>query len=183
MSKRPTLTTARLKLRPFQLTDAEQVVRLAGAREVADTTLHIPHPYREEDALDWITSQEIAFDRGDAVTFAIERKQDGQLLGAIGLHSNRDHRYAEMGYWIGGPYWNQGYCTEAAGRSLQYAFEKLGLHRVQARHFSRNQASGRVMQKIGMQREGTLRQAVLKWDRFEDLELYSILKSEWEALG
>jgi RimJ/RimL family protein N-acetyltransferase len=64
---------------------------------------------------------------------------------------------------------------------LKFAFEKLKLNRVQARHFSRNPASGRVMQKMGMQREGILRQAVKKWDRFEDLELYSILKSEWEA--
>jgi RimJ/RimL family protein N-acetyltransferase len=181
MAARPTLSTHRLKLRPFELSDVDEVVRLAGAREVADTTLHIPHPYSLNDAVDWIASQEIAFDRGDADNFALERRSDGQLLGALGLHFNRDHGYAEMGYWIGVPFWNQGYCTEACSRVLKFAFEKLKLNRVQARHFSRNPASGRVMQKMGMQREGILRQAVKKWDRFEDLELYSILKSEWEA--
>lgn len=181
MPKPPTLATRRLKLRPFQLTDAEDVVRLAGAREVADTTLHIPHPYRLEDAEDWISSTEIAFDRGDAVTFAITRRQGGELLGAVGIHLNRDHEYAEMGYWIGVPHWNQGYCTEAAARALTYGFGKLRLNRVQARHFSRNPASGRVMQKLGMQHEGTLRKVVKKWGQFEDLELYSILKNEWES--
>jgi len=181
LSKPPTLATPRLRLRPFHPSDAEVVAQLAGAREVADTTLHIPHPYCLEDAEDWIASTEIAFDRGDAVTFAIQRRQDRKLVGAIGIHLNRDHEYAEMGYWIGVPHWNQGYCTEAAARALAYAFEKLQLNRVQARYFSRNPASGRVLQKLGMQHEGTLRKVVKKWDRFEDLELYSILKSEWRA--
>ncbi|HEX9676898.1 MAG TPA: GNAT family N-acetyltransferase [Anaerolineales bacterium] len=181
MVKRPTLTTDRLRLRAFRSGDAEEVMRLAGARQVADTTLHIPHPYSLEDALDWITSQDIAWDRGDAANFAIERQEDGQLLGAVGIHLNREHEYAEMGYWIGVPYWNQGYCTEAGERALEFAFEKLEMNRVQARHFSRNPASGRVMQKLGMQPEGTLRQVVKKWDRFEDLVLYSILRSDWEA--
>jgi len=181
MAKRPSLTTDRLRLRAFMSGDAEEVMRLAGAREVADTTLHIPHPYSLDDALDWITSQDIAWDRGDAANFAIERREDGRLLGAIGVHLNREHEYAEMGYWIGVSYWNQGYCTEAGSRALEFGFEKLKLNRIQARHFSRNPASGRVMQKLGMQPEGTLRQVVKKWGRFEDLVLYSILKSDWEA--
>lgn len=181
MARHPTLKTERLKLRPFRTQDAEQVMQLAGARQVADTTLHIPHPYRLEDAYDWINSQDIAFERGDAVNFAIERLQDGELLGAIGIHVNREHEYAELGYWIGVLHWNQGYCTEAARRALLYAFRELKLNRIQARHFRRNPASGRVMQKVGMQREGTLRKVIKKWGQFEDLELYSILRSEWEA--
>src|SRR3972149_8357873 len=181
MVKRPSLTTVRLRLRAFMSGDAEEVTRLAGAREVADTTLHIPHPYSLDDALDGTPSQDIAGDRRAAANFAIDRREDGQLLGAIGIHLNRDHEYAEMGYWIGVPYWNQGYCTEAGARALAYAFEKLKLNRVQARRDSQRPATGWVMRKLGMQREGTLRQVVKKWDRFEDLVLYSILRSDWEA--
>ena len=88
---------------------------------------------------------------------------------------------AELGYWIGKPYWGQGYCTEAARATLDFGFEQLGLNRIFAHHFARNPASGRVMQKIGMTREGRLRQHVKKWDAFEDLELYGILKDHWAA--
>ena len=77
-----------------------------------------------------------------------------------------------MGYWIGKPYWNQGFGTEAALAILRYAFEQLGLNRVYAAHFRRNPASGRIMQKIGMTYEGRLRQHVKKWGDFEDMEYY-----------
>ena len=91
------------------------------------------------------------------------------------------HANAEMGYWIGKPYWNRGYGTEAAGGVLRYAFEQLGLNRVYAAHFRRNPASGRIMQKIGMTYEGCLRQHIKKWDTFEDMEYYGILRSEYLA--
>ena len=74
---------------------------------------------------------------------------------------------------------NQGYATEAAQAVLEYGFRKLGLHRVQARHFTKNPASGRVMQKIGMTYEGTLRQSIYRFGRFEDAALYSILRHEF----
>ena len=86
---------------------------------------------------------------------------------------------AELGYWIGKPFWGRGYCTEAAQALLRYAFTELGLVRVHSCHFARNPASGRVMQKIGMVKEGCRRQHVKKWDKLEDLELYGVLKQEW----
>jgi [ribosomal protein S5]-alanine N-acetyltransferase len=88
---------------------------------------------------------------------------------------------AELGYWIGKPYWGHGYCTEAAQAVLRYAFSDLAPVRVHASHFTRNPASGRVMQKIGMRHEGCRRQHVKKWDKTEDLEVYGILKLEWET--
>ena len=94
---------------------------------------------------------------------------------------SQPHANAEMGYWIGKPYWNQGYGTEAAGGILQYAFEQLDLNRVYAAHFRRNPASGRIMQKIGMTYEGCLRQHIKKWDSFEDMEYYGILRSEYRG--
>jgi len=86
-----------------------------------------------------------------------------------------------MGYWIARECWNRGYATEAAAALLAYAFEALGLHRVYARHFPRNPPSGRVMQKLGMVYEGRQREHVLRWDVFEDLDCYGILRSEWHA--
>jgi [ribosomal protein S5]-alanine N-acetyltransferase len=172
----PTLETERLVLRPFTPADAGDVQRLAGDRSIADTTLSIPHPYEDGFAAEWISAHQKAFDEGTGVTFAITIKPDGALVGAIGLMGMTQGHQAELGYWIGRPYWNQGFSTEAGEAILRYAFLDLGLIRVHACYFTRNPASGRVMQKLGMQHEGCRRQHIKKWDNFEDVELYGILK-------
>lgn len=176
----PTLETKRLTLRPFNLGDATEVQRLAGDRLIADTTLNIPHPYKDGMAQEWMSKHQAELDQGKGVTFAITRKADGSLVGAIGLMGMAAGHQAELGYWVGRPYWNQGFCTEASEAVLRYAFSELGLIRVHSNHFSLNPASGRVMRKLGMQYEGSRRWHVKKWDKFEDLELYGILKNEWK---
>jgi len=175
----PILTTDRLLLRQFFLTDALDVKRLAGEREIAYNTLLIPHPYEQGFAERWITERQIDFQKGVALTFAVVVKEIRQLCGALGLGINRHHANAEIGYWIGVPYWNHGYCSEAAEEVLRYAFEVLDLNRVWAHHFSRNVASGRVLQKIGMTHEGCLRKHIFKWGEYLDVEQYGILRSEW----
>lgn len=129
----------------------------------------------------WIRTHQEAFDKGTAVVWAITLKADKSLIGAIEIRIDKAHHLAEMGYWIGRPYWNQGYCTEAAREVLRYAFEVLGLNRVQARHMTKNLASGRVMQKLGMKYEGTLRQSLFRWGKFEDAAIYAILREEYLA--
>lgn len=178
---RPALDSLRLTLRPFAPTDAAMVQALAGERAVADTTLNIPHPYEDGMAEDWIAGHDEQFREGSNAIFAITDKENAQLLGAVSLRIQAALRKAELGYWVGVPYWNRGYATEAAGALLAYGFDELGLNRIAAQHLVRNPASGRVMQKLGMSHEGTLRQATMKWGAFEDLELYSILRSEWAA--
>ncbi|PMB53256.1 GNAT family N-acetyltransferase [Fischerella thermalis CCMEE 5201] len=180
--KQPTLQTQRLTLRPFCVADAGDVQHLAGAREIAAMTLIIPHPYEDGMALEWIKTHPIAFSEGKDVNFAIALNNTGKLCGAIGLGVNQEHNHAELGYWIGKSFWGKGYCTEAAKAVLRYGFEKLGLHRICASHFSHNPASGRVMQKIGMTYEGCRRQHICKWGQYEDIIDYGILKSEWQNL-
>jgi ribosomal-protein-alanine N-acetyltransferase len=180
MSQQPTLATERLLLRPFKLTDAPEVQRLAGDWAVADTTLVIPHPYPDGAAENWISKHANWLAEGTQVTFAITRKSDGLLIGAISLMEMSKGHQAELGYWIGKAYWSKGFCTEAARAILRYAFSELCLVRVHSCHFSRNPASGRVMQKLSMKHEGCRRQHVKRWDKFEDSELYGILKHEWE---
>lgn len=183
MGQVPTLVTTRLILRPFTLDDAPTVKELVGEWEIAETTGSIPHPYEQEMAEGWISTHQEFFDKGEAVSLAITLKPEGTLAGTIGIHLNNTHRLAEMGYWIGKPYWNQGYCTEAAREMLRYAFEELGLNRVQAQHMTKNPASGRVMQKIGMKYEGTLRQSLFRWGKFEDAAMYSMLQEEHGAFA
>ena len=151
--------------------------RLAGAREVAATTLAIPHPYPDGAAEEWISGHE---GRDDA-TFAIERREDGALVGAIGLRMERAHDRAELGYWIGVPYWGHGYATEAARAVVRYGFETEGLNRIFAFHFVSNPASGRVLEKIGMRKEGVFRSHTRKWDQHMDDACYGIVRAEWSV--
>ncbi|HEX6536395.1 MAG TPA: GNAT family N-acetyltransferase [Gemmatimonadaceae bacterium] len=178
---RPTLETPRLILRPLVLSDAPEVQRLAGAREIADTTLTIPHPYRDGMAEQWIETHDAQFAEGKMVTCGATERGGGALTGVISLVLEREHARAELGYWIGTPYWGRGYATEGARAMLRYAFSELGLSRVYACHFSRNPASGKVMRKIGMKYEGCLRSHVRKWDRLEDIEVYGVLAGEWSG--
>lgn len=178
MTEQPTLSTERLILRPFTLADAPDVLRLAGDRDIASTTLNIPHPYEPGMAETWIATHSEAFDRGETVTFALVRRVDHTFIGAMGLRLEPEHHRAELGYWIGKPYWNQGLASEAARAVVRYGFEALGVNRIYASHLTRNPASGRVMQKVGMAYEGRLRQHILKWGVFEDLELYAILRND-----
>jgi RimJ/RimL family protein N-acetyltransferase len=181
MVERPTLETERLILRPFTLADAAEVKRLAGDRDIASTTITIPHPYEDGMAEEWIGSQQERFDKGEAVPFAITHGEQGYLIGSIGLQIAKELDRADLGYWIGKPYWNQGYCTEAAQAVVRYGFEVLGLHRISASHITRNPASGRIMQKIGMKHEGHLREHSKKWGNYDDVEIYGILRSEYSA--
>ena len=176
-----TLTTRRLLLRPSVPADAAAIQRLAGAREVAATTLNIPHPYPDGAAEAWIERQARGWAEGNEAGFVIVERASGELVGGIGLRISPNHRRAEMGYWIAVPYWNRGYCTEAAGAVLRWAFQDLSLHRVHASHFRNNPASGRVMEKIGMRHEGRRREHILKWGVFLDREDYAILAEEWHA--
>jgi RimJ/RimL family protein N-acetyltransferase len=174
------LQTDRLVLRPFLPSDAVSVRELAGDFAIADTTAAIPHPYPEGAAEQWIGSLPNQIEEGRLAVFAIVRREGDLLIGAIGLHDiDTTHKRAELGYWIGVPYWGQGYCTEAASAVLEYGFARLSLHRIYAYYFKRNPASGRVLEKCGMQREGCLRQHLKRWDRFEDLMQYGILHKEW----
>ena len=182
MRQLPTLKTGRLVLRPFLLSDAATVQRLAGDWAVADTTLSIPHPYVDGMAEQWIATHEGAWTRHEMATLAITEAEAG-LIGAISLRIELAHRRAELGYWIGVPYWGLGYATEAARAMVAFGFEKLSLHRIYAHHFTRNPASGRVMSKVGMRLEGTLRQHFFRWDRPEDVAAWGLLRTEVTGTG
>ena len=136
--------------------------------------LNIPHPYEEGMAEQWIATHRERYEKGEQVNFAIILRADQALIGAIGLQLARQHASAELGYWIGKPFWNRGYCTEAAQAVVRYGFDVLGLNRLHAAYFKRNPASGRVMQKLGMRSEGCLREHVKKWEVFEDREQYGL---------
>lgn len=176
------LKTERLRLRPPTLADAPAIQRLASQPEIARTTLNIPHPYPDGGAEQFLRDVAIpGWERETPdYTFAVIRCADDELMGVIGLHCGTYQR-AELGYWIGVPYWNQGYATEAARRVIQFGFEKTDLNRIWAGHFTFNPASRRVQEKVGMTFEGVLRQNYIKDGQFVDSGICSILREEWVA--
>ena len=179
MKTYPRLTTDRLILRGFEQGDAPLIQILAGNYEIAKMTLNIPHPYEKGMAESWINTHQTDYDAGGGVIFAITKGSNQELMGAIGLVINQRFNRAELGYWIGKPHWGRGYATEAASELLRYGFQDLKLNKIHATHMTRNPASGRVMQKIGMESEGLLKQHALKWDQFVDMAAYGILAETW----
>lgn len=152
--KQPELVTKRLLLRGFDLDDAPAVQSLAANYNVSRTTLNIPYPYEPGMAEDWINSHQHGWETKSTITYAITLKTSGQLVGAISL-MNTNAMQTDLGYWIGEPYWGMGYCTEAVTKLIPFAFNELGLDKVVAEHLAANPASGRVMQKAGMQKTQT----------------------------
>ena len=178
--KMPKLKTERLILRPFELSDAERLSNLAGDRAIADTTLNIPHPYEKGIAEEWISKHKPKFESGEIVYLAIVLESTKELIGSIGLDIEKRFNRAELGYWIGKEYWGRGYCTEAARAILKYGFRQLNLNKITSSHFVRNPASGKVLRKIGMKKEGFFEEHVMKWDKYEDLIKYAVLRKNWE---
>ena len=173
--KQPELNTRRLVLRPLNQDDAITVQCLAGDKKIASVTENIPHPYEDGLAEAWIDAQQVAWRAEEAATFGIVNRRSGQLIGCIGLILTLKHSRASLGYWIGVDFWNLGFATEAGQAVVRFGFDELGLRRLEATHLTRNPASGRVMQKIGMHHEGTLTDYIKNEQRFEDVELYSLI--------
>lgn len=171
--------TNRLLIRLFEQSDAQMVQVLAGSEEVARTTLTIPHPYPEGAAEGWIKSTHQSAEKGDSYAFALVKKEGQALIGCMSLGVSKQHNRAELGYWIGQPFWGQGFATEAAQRIVQFGFEDLGLNRIFAAAMTKNPGSCKVMRKIGMKHEGTFPQHVMKWGRYEDIVFYGMVKSDY----
>jgi RimJ/RimL family protein N-acetyltransferase len=149
--KQPIIETERLILQPFVLADGPYVQKLAGNRNVSKTTLNIPYPYEDGMAEQWISTHSENWVKRKSATFAIKLKNSYELIGDVSfveIHGNQ----AELGYWIGEPYWGKGYCTEAAKALVQYSINEIGIEKIVAEHLRTNPASGRVMEKIGMNR-------------------------------
>ena len=173
------LRSDRLVLRPLTPDDAPLVQRLAGEKDVASTTRLLPHPYPPGMAEQWIATLPGLYQRAEMVNWGVTMN-GGPVLGTIRLTLNPADNHAEMGYWIGKPFWNNGYCTEAARAVVVYGFDVLGLERIYANYLARNPASGRVLHKLGMQQEGLLRRHRRKYGRYEDLVVCGLLKSEYQ---
>ncbi|NAW50650.1 GNAT family N-acetyltransferase [Elizabethkingia argentiflava] len=169
----PKLETPRLILSSLEKTDIPLIVEYLQEKVISENTSHIPYPYTLADAQNWIIMSEEAFKAKTAYNFAI-RKKNGKIIGSIGLHDTEDDK-AELGYWIALPFWGKGFATEAAQAVLDFGIKKLGFHKIYASFLLHNIASGKVMKKIGMQREALLKDHVKKGNQYMDVLMFSFI--------
>ena len=185
----PTLRTDRLILREFAMADVPELHRIAQAREVARTMLRHPHPYEEGMAEEWIKGLRPLFESGKGTTFAVTLREGGSLIGTVSLYTRAPDGTAVLGeegtgllgFWLGVPYWNKGYATEAVAEVVRYGFVERGLRRIRAKYFGSNAVSGRVLRKVGMIHMGTRPNYYEKWGKAEDQEEYGLPVLKWRT--
>ena len=147
------LETARLKLRPPELKDMQAILPLIGDYDVAKNLANAPHPYEAQHWADFIARTTEGRARGTGFAFLIVRKTDCVPMGMCGVHL-KDSGF-ELGYWLGKPYWGEGFATEAARRVCAFALFELKSEWLSAGWFADNPASGRVLEKLGFAAAGT----------------------------
>ncbi|MDE2838954.1 MAG: GNAT family protein [Chloroflexota bacterium] len=161
-------------LRPWRVGDEPALVKYANNRNIWINVADVfPHPYTMEDAVAWVQLQK---DRDPQTEFAIANADEA--IGGIGLRPQSDihRRSAEVGYWLGEPFWGQGITTHALRVITEYAFQAFDLVRVYASVKEWNPASARVLEKCGFTLEGRLRRSFTKDGETGDLFLYALVR-------
>ncbi len=177
----PRIETPRLVLRPFEPADAAVIQPLLDDSEVAANLLRTPFPYTRQDAEDWVVLSRRRIESGEGLPLAVERREASGVIGCVGLDLAPAHRRAELGYWIGRPYWGRGYATEAGLALVAHGFEALNLNRIHAGYYHWNPASRRVLEKLGMHPEGVQRAHVIRLGRTADLHLMGMTVDQWRC--
>lgn len=175
------LETERLILRRFVIGDSEAMYKNWASD--AEVTRFLTWPtYSGVETARAVLSGWIAdYDKADHYNWAIELKEIGEVIGSITVvHIVENTGSAELGYCIGRSWWGLGIMPEAAKAVFRYLFEEVGFARIAATHAKDNPKSGKVMQKIGMTYEGTLRKAGFCNQGVVDQLCYSILKDEYQ---
>jgi RimJ/RimL family protein N-acetyltransferase len=171
----PVLQTERLVLRAPRWADAQSISRFAGDRRVAVNTARIPHPFGVDDAEQFVAA---ANRQAGEATFLITL--DGTLIGACGVDPREGD--PEIGYWLGVPYWGQGYATEAARAVIDYAFDALQHKAVQAGARVSNPASRRVLEKCGFQWIGVQLTRIRAINSAAPSDRFRLDRRLWESL-
>jgi len=166
-------------LRPWSISDAEQLALIADNRKIADNLRDgFPFPYLLKDATDWLNI--ILPENHPPRFFAIT--SDKQLIGSIGIVSKTDiyRKNFEIGYFLSEKIWGKGVATKAIKAATSYAFRDFDIVRIYAEPFSDNTGSRRALEKAGFRLEAVLKKNVIKNGIIKDSCIYSVLKEEFK---
>ena len=179
----PDLVTPRLRLRRLTMRDAQDIYRYSRDPEVARHVLWDPHR-SIGDSRAYLRYMLRRYRSHEPASWGIEYLETGRIIGTIGfMWIQEDNNAAEVGYSLARDCWGKGIMTEALRAVLQYGFDEMNLNRIEAQHETTNPASGAVMRKCHMQHEGTLRSRLFNKGRYVDVELYAILRRDFNRLG
>jgi ribosomal-protein-alanine N-acetyltransferase len=177
----PRLETPRLILRKVTLDDLEDMFAYSSDEETTRFLRWGPHKTLA-DTENYLREVLRQYERDQDGPWGVEHKQTGRLIGAIHLMAiNAPHSKAEIGFVLSRPYWNKGLMSEALARVLGYAFESIGLNRVEGFCLVDNLAGMRVLEKAGMKQQGVLREHLFQKGAFRDFCLYAVLKRDYEG--
>ena len=175
----PDIETERLRLRKLTMRDAQDIYTYSQDPLVAKYVLWDAMVSLAE-AKNYIRYMLRKYRLGEPASWGIEWKATGQIIGTIGfMWIQKDNASAEAGYSLNRQFWNKGIMTEALGGLIDYGFRSMNLNRIEAQHETENPASGAVMRKCGMVKEGTLRQRMMNKGKFVDVDLYAILRRDY----
>ena len=173
-------TTERLVIREYRKSDLDDYIAVTSQPEIYATTYGIPMEYTKKYGKRYFRLIRENIRSMRAFEFGMFLRSNGRYLGNIGLiNINLPHRHADISYYIDRDFRNMGFTTEAANQMLRLAFEFFAFEKVTGICMSINKASKRVMEKLGMKYEGTLRNELLKNGVYYDLDRLSILKEEF----
>ena len=179
----PELHTPRLCLRRLTMRDAMDIYRYSRDAEVARHVLWDAHR-SVGDSRSYLRYMLRRYRNHEPASWGIEWVETGEVIGTIGfMWIQSDNSAAEVGYSLSRSYWNRGIMTEALRAVIAHGFGPMNLNRIEAQHETTNPASGAVMRKCGMVKEGTLRQRLFNKGRYVDVDLYAILKKDYKASG
>lgn len=165
-----------IHLSPLHESDTPELVCLLNERSIYDNTLRIPFPYTADDAEFFLNLiHETTTRHGHPLHFAI-RDETGRLIGGCGFEGLTYGHRAEIGYWLGKPFWNRGIMTAAVQVACEYAIQHWQLVRITAHVFDFNQPSARVLEKCGFQLEGILKKHLQKEGQFIDCKLFALVR-------
>lgn len=178
--KLPTLTGSRVTLRQMTRRDAEDFWQLANDRQVVRFLISLPYPYTLADGYAFIRRTHRQIRKGTDFAFGIVAHETGTVVGGVGFHQyDKKNRRIEIGYWLGRPYWRKGYVSEAVRLACDWAFRELKVVRIQARVAAKNQASAKLLLKVGFTHEGTWRMAERLRSGWTDMHWFGLLRKEF----
>ena len=179
----PELKTPRLRLRRLTMRDAGDIYRYSRDPEVARHVLWDAHR-SIGDSRAYLRYMLHRYRAHEPASWGIEELSTGRIIGTIGfMWIQQDNAAAEVGYSLARDCWNRGFMTEALGAVIQYGFDFMNLNRIEAQHETTNPASGAVMRKCHMCKEGTLRSRLFNQGKYVDVDLYAILRRDFNRLG
>lgn len=174
------LSGEKINLRTIKISDAKSIYENINHPDVLRYLL-VPTPYKFVDAKKFVVRTQKKWRKKEAISLGIEDKNSGQIIGMISINSiNKEHRYGELGYWLGKKYHRQGIMGEALNMILAFAFKKRKVHCVWAGTFKENIASQKLLQKYGFKNCGVMKKLLRRNNRWNDDLRWQLLKEEYK---